>query len=104
MRKLFIILAAVFAVVGLIFAILPMGSIAFLPIILAIVLALVAMWKSNDNQKKTPKWILVIALAILVLVTVKVVFVKDKVVVDQQFIQENVDSKEEAQQELEELE
>lgn len=104
MRKLFIILAAVFAVVGLIFAILPMGSIAFLPIILAIVLALVAMWKSNDNQKKIPKWILVIALAILVLVTVKVVFVKDKVLVDQQFIQENVDSKEEAQQELEGLE
>ncbi len=104
MRKLFIILAAVFAVLGLIFAILPMGSIAFLPIILAIVLALVAMWKSNDNQKKIPKWILVIALAILVLVTVKVVFVKDKVVVDQQFIQENVDSKEEAQQELEGLE
>ena len=104
MRKLFIILAAVFAVLGLVFAILPMGSIAFLPIILAIVLALVAMWKSNDNQKKIPKWILVIALAILVLVTVKVVFVKDKVVVDQQFIQENVDSKEEAQQELEGLE
>ena len=104
MRKLFIILAAVFAVVGLVFAILPMGSIAFLPIILAILLALVAMWKSNDNQKKIPKWILVIALAILVLVTVKVVFVKDKVVVDQQFIQENVDSKEEAQQELEGLE
>jgi len=104
MRKLFIILSAVFAVVGLVFAILPMGSIAFLPIILAIVLALVAMWKSNDNQKKIPKWILVIALAILVLVTVKVVFVKDKVVVDQQFIQENVDSKEEAQQELEGLE
>ena len=104
MRKLFIILAAVFAVVGLIFAILPMGSIAFLPIILAIVLALVAMWKSNDNQKKIPRWILIIALAILVLVTVKVVFVKDKVVVDQQFIQENVDSKEEAQQELEGLE
>ena len=104
MRKLFIILAAVFAVVGLVFAILPMGSIAFLPIILAIVLALVAMWKSNDNQKKIPKWILVIALAILVLVTVKVVFVKDKVVMDQQFIQENVDSKEEAQQELEGLE
>ena len=104
MRKLFIILAAVFAVVGLVFAILPMGSIAFLPIILAIVLALVAMWKSNDNEKKIPKWILVIALAILVLVTVKVVFVKDKVVVDQQFIQENVDSKEEAQQELEGLE
>lgn len=104
MRKLFIILAAVFAVVGLVFAILPMGSIAFLPIILAIVLALVAMWKSNDNQKKIPKWILVIALAILVLVMVKVVFVKDKVVVDQQFIQENVDSKEEAQQELEGLE
>ena len=104
MRKLFIILAAVFAVVGLVFAILPMGSIAFLPIILAILLALVAMWKSNDNQKKIPKWILVIALAILVLVTVKVVFVKDKVVVDQQFIQENLDSKEEAQQELEGLE
>ena len=104
MRKLFIILAAVFAVVGLVFAILPMGSIAFLPIILAIVLALVAMWKSNDNQKKIPKWILIIALAILVLVTVKVVFVKDKVVMDQQFIQENVDSKEEAQQELEGLE
>ncbi len=77
---------------------------ASVPIILAIVLALVAMWKSNDNQKKIPKWILVIALAILVLVTVKVVFVKDKVVVDQQFIQENVDSKEEAQQELEGLE
>ena len=104
MRKLFIILSAVFAVVGLVFAILPMGSIAFLPIIIAIVLALIAMWKSNDNQKKMPKWILIIALAILVLVTVKLVFVKDKVVVDQQFIQENVDSKEEAQQELEGLE
>lgn len=104
MRKLFIILAAVFAVVGLVFAILPMGSIAFLPIIIAIVLALIAMWKSNDNQKKMPKWILIIALTILVLVTVKLVFVKDKVVVDQQFIQENVDSKEEAQQELEGLE
>ena len=42
-------------------------------------------------------------MAILLFVTVKVVFVKDKVVVDEQFMQENVDSKAEAQQELEGL-
>ncbi|MBP1663816.1 MAG: hypothetical protein H6Q19_956 [Bacteroidetes bacterium] len=103
MRKLFNILAVVFAALGLVFAILPMGSIAFLPIILAIILALLAMWKSNDSQKKFPKWVLIISMAILLLVTVKVVFVKDKVVVDEQFMQENVDSKSEAQQELEGL-
>ena len=103
MRKILIITAVVFTILGIVFTILPMGSIALIPICIAIILAALSLWKSNNLQRKAPKWVLIISVLILLVAGCKIAFVKDKVVVDQQFIQENVDSKAEAQKELEGL-
>jgi len=104
MRKLFIYLATFFVVISILFTILPLGTIAFLPILLALVFSFLAFEKSAASLKKIPKILLVISALTLLVVVGKVVFVKDEVVVDKQFDQEKVDSKQEAVEELEGLE
>jgi len=103
MRYLLITLSAFFALLGIAFTILPMGTIALLPIVLSLILAFLAVKKSTDNQKKIPKLILYISALTLLVVIGKEVFIKDEVVVDQQFDQKKVESKENAKKELEEL-
>lgn len=104
MRKLFFIVAALFAILGIIFTILPLGTIALLPVGLALVFALLAFKKSEDNQKKFPTLILIIVVLSLVVVIGKEVLVKDEVIADQQFDEKKIESKKEAQKDLEELE
>lgn len=104
MRKLFFIVAALFAILGIIFTILPLGTIALLPVGLALVFALLAFKKSEDNQKKFPTLILIIAVLSLVVVIGKEVLVNDEVIADQQFDEKKIESKKEAQKDLEELE
>lgn len=103
MRKTFIITNIVFTVIAIIFTILPMGTIALLPVIIAIILAFLAVLKSLNSQKNLPKILLIISISILLLIVGREVFVEDKVEVDKVFMQENENSKQEAQKDLEEL-
>lgn len=81
-----------------------MGTIAFLPVGIAVALSILTVIKSNQSQKKFPKILLFISIVLFLGAVGKDVLVKDKVTVDQQFIKEKEDSKQEAQKELEELE
>lgn len=104
MRKIFIALASFFTIIGIVFTFLPLETLALLPIGIGIIMALIALKKSNDNQKKLPKIILVIIAMTILVVVGKQVFIKDEVKLDNKFNQQKIDSKQEAQKELEELE
>ena len=104
MRKVLIILTFVFLVLSVIFIILPMGTIAYLPTALSLVFAVLAFLKSGKEKRKLPLWLMIVAVIFLLIVSGKVLFIKNKVVVDQQFKQEQIQSTQEAKQELEELE
>lgn len=103
MRKLFIILAVFFAVLGIAFTILPLGTIALLPIAFTLILSFLAIQKSKLNQKKLPKIILLISAITLLVVIGKVVFVKNVVVSDKQFELKKEESKKEDIKDLEGL-
>ena len=90
-------------IIAIIFTILPMGTIALLPTLTAIILSFVAVLKSNFKLKILPKYLLVISISIFLVIIGREVFVQDKVADDKVFIQENENSKQEAQKELEEL-
>jgi uncharacterized lipoprotein YehR (DUF1307 family) len=104
MKKLFLILACVFGALGIAFTILPMDTLAFLPIGLALIFGLLTLKKSEDSQKKFPKIILAIAAVCSVVVLGKTLLIKDEVATDTQFEQQKIETKQEAQKELEELE
>jgi len=103
MRKLFVIAAVIFAVLGIVFTVFPLGTIAFLPIGIAFILSFLAVYKSTANQKRLPKIILVVVSLTFLVVIGKVVFVKDVVVSDKQFEQKKVESKKEDIKDLEGL-
>nr|WP_294773612.1 hypothetical protein [uncultured Flavobacterium sp.] len=104
MRKLFLILACLFAVLGIAFTVLPLDTIAFLPIGLALVFGLLTLKQSQDTQKKFPKILLVIGALCSLAVLGKTLLIKDEVATDTQFEQQKIETKQEAQKELEELE
>lgn len=103
MRKALIVLAFIFAVIGIAFAILPMGTIGVLPAGLALVFALIALIKSPTEQKNVPKWLLIISGLILVVIIGRS-FVPDEVEKDAAFEQKKIESKQEDLKDLEELE
>ncbi len=104
MRKLFLILACVFGALGIAFTILPMDTLAFLPIGLAIIFGLLTLKKSEESEKKFPKIILIIAALCSVVVLGKTLLIEDEVAIDTQFEQQKIETKQEAKKELEELE
>ena len=103
MRKFFNISAVVFAVLGIVLTILPMGTIALLPIVIAIVLAALGFRISTTTQRLFPKIILIVSALTFLVVIGKEVFVKDQVVVDKQFEQKKEESKKEDIKDLEGL-
>lgn len=104
MRRLFIILSVIFTVLGITFSVLPFDTIAFLPVGLAIAFCLLALKKSDDNQKKFPKILLTISVLCSVYVLGKTLLIKDEVVKDEKFEKQKIENKKEAKKELEELE
>lgn len=104
MRKLFLILSIVFGLLGITFTILPLDTLAFLPIGLALVFGLLTLKKSQEEQKKLPKIILTVAALCSAIVLGKTLLVKDEVATDTQFEQQKIETKQEAKKELEELE
>ena len=49
MRKLFIVLAIIFTIIGIAFTIFPMGTMAILPMGVALIFALLAFFKSEED-------------------------------------------------------
>ena len=103
MRKILISSASFFALLGVVLTILPFGTIALLPIVLALVLALFAFRISNLNQRRFTRIILIISAVTLLVVIGKDIFVKDVVAVDKQFEKNKVESKKDDIKDLEGL-
>jgi mannitol-specific phosphotransferase system IIBC component len=103
MRKVFIISAIVFGIIGIIFSVLPFGTIAFLPLVLAIISALIAFLKSTEKQKLVPRIILIFCFTNVLFVAGNVLLIKDKVATDPQFELKKEESKKEDVKDLEGL-
>ena len=103
MRKLFLVLAIIFTALSIVFAFLPLGTLAVIPIGIAILFGFLALKKSDLKQQKVVKVTLLFAILSLVFVVGKEVFTKDEVVVDKQFDTKKSESKKEAKKDLEEL-
>lgn len=104
MRKTTLILASIFTVLGIIFSFLPLGTLALLPIVLAIIFSFITVTKSEIEFKKLPKMLLIVGVVCLLFVVSKEFFIKDEVVVDQKFEQTKKETKAEAKKELEDIE
>jgi hypothetical protein len=103
MRKAFVVLAFIFAILGIVFVILPMGTLGVLPVGLSLLFAALAFAKSAASNRNVPKWLLIIAGLTLVFVIIRAMM-PDEVEQDVQFEQKKVESKQEDLQDLEGLE
>lgn len=104
MRLLFVILATFFALIGIIFTILPLGTLALIPIVISLLFSALALYKSERKLKLLPKLILIISAIAMLVVIGKEVFIKDEVAADNQINKIKVESKKEAVKDLEGLE
>ncbi len=103
MRKILIVLAFIFAILGIVFAILPMGTLGLLPVGLSLLFAGLAYMKSDANNKNVPKWLLIVAGLTLAVVIVRAMM-PDEVEQDVQFEQKKIESQQEDLKDLEGLE
>ena len=104
MRKTTLILASVFTVLGIVFSFLPLGTLALIPILLALIFSFVTFSKSETELKKLPKMLLIVGVVCLLFVVSKEFFIKDEVAIDQKFEETKKETKAEAKKELEEIE
>lgn len=104
MRKLFLGITIFFTLLSVVFAFLPLGTLALIPVGVALVFGILALKKSDAQQAKWVKALLAVAILSLMFIVGKQVFTDDEVEVDKQFETQKVESKNEAQKELEELE
>lgn len=104
MRQLFLVIASIFTVLSVVFAFLPLGTLALVPIGIALLFGFLALKKSDTKQAKLVKVLLVVSVLSLVFVVGKEFLTKDEVELDKQFDVKKVESKKEAQKELEDLE
>lgn len=106
MRIVLLTVAAIAAFLGIIMAILPFGTIGVLPGVVAIIAGFGAYYFSKKNKKPQKLSILFLSIGILVAVASgsKSLWVKDEVAVDTEFQQKEEQSKEEAIEELKEIE
>mgnify|MGYP000844172907 FL=1 len=104
MRNILIILSVIFGLLGIVFVILPMGTIAFLPAGIALALSIIAYFVSGKSKRKFPYILMILSFLLLLSAGAKKVFVKDTVKVEKQFLEEKQEAKQDAQKELEDLE
>jgi EamA domain-containing membrane protein RarD len=104
MKKSLIYFAVFFAVLGIVFTILPMGTIALLPIVIALIFAFLSFKFSTSKRKKISGIVLIVVAALTLLVVVgKEIFIKDEVALDKQFEQKKIESQQEDIKDLEGL-
>lgn len=104
MRQLFFVIAVFFSVLSAVFIFLPLDTLALLPVGIALVFGLLALKKSDLNQAKMVKFFIAIAIFSMIVIVGKAILLTDAVEKDQQFETQKIESKKEAQKELEELE
>lgn len=81
-----------------------MEKIALVPAIAAFVFGLIALYLSKNENKKLIKFIFLITIISLAIITYKTIFSGDtEVITDEYFIEKNQQSEEKAIEELEEL-
>lgn len=103
MRKVYNVLAVLFIIISIVFAILPMGQIAYIPVGLALIFSGLSMFISEGSAKKFPRILLILS-AILLVVVVARALTPDEVAQDNEFEQHKIESKTEDLKDLEELE
>lgn len=89
---------------SIIFSVLPLDTLALLPIGIALILIFLTFKKSDTNQRKLTKWLFAITYICAIFVLGKTYLIKDEVEKDQQFEQQKIETKQEAKKELEDLE
>ncbi len=104
MRKTFLISSTIFAFIGIIFSIVPLGIFSILINLIPVILGYLAYKKSSDSDKKMPLYVIIIAGLSLIFSIGRTVLVEDAVTNDATFEKTKEESKKEAQKDLEELE
>ncbi len=102
MRKLFLVFALIFIILGCVFVFLPLDTIAIAPLVVGFIFAILAFLKSDEAQKKGVKLLFVIGIVATIAIIGKHFFTKDEVIIDPQFEKTKIDSEKEAQKTLEE--
>ncbi len=104
MKLLFSILGLISSILAVILAILPMEKIAIIPAIVAFVFTLIAMFLSKNESKKLIKFVFFVTIIAIALITYKSIFSGGgKITADENFIEKNQQSEEEALEDLEDL-
>ena len=106
MRIIFISIAAIAAFFGVIMTILPFGTIGILPGIVALATGLTSFYISKKQLKPKKLSLLFAIIGVLVILGSgsKSLWVKDEIAVDKEFLQKEEQSKEEAIDDLKEIE
>ncbi len=104
MRKTFFILSVIFVLISITFSILPLDTLALLPIGIGLICIFIAFKKSDVSQRKVLKWFFAITYICGLFVLGKTYLVKDEVAVDTTFEQQKIEAQQEAKKDLEELE
>lgn len=103
MRKLYNILAVLFIVISIVFAVLPMGEMGYIPVALSLIFSALAFFISDGAAKKFPKILLIVSALLLVVVAIRAM-TPNEVAADTEFDQKKIESKNEDLKDLEELE
>ena len=103
-RKIFIGIAVFFALVSIVFTILPLDTLAILPIIPTALFAFLAFRNSEGRQWHASRLLLIISALLFIVVIGKHFLIKDEIEADAQFEQKKLQSEKETAKELEELE
>ena len=103
MKKLFLILGIITTFLALIFAFLPMGSIALIPALAAVTFSFLA-FKLSNTKTFLIKGLLGIGILLLLVGLGKMFFITEEVVIEKAYEEKMETSKQEALEELEELE
>jgi EamA domain-containing membrane protein RarD len=104
MKKAFLAIAILFALISIVFTVLPMGTLAVVPIAITLIFGYLGFRKSEGIPMHISRLTLFAAGLMLLIVIGKEIFIKDDIVVDQQFEQKKADAKKEDVKQLEELE
>lgn len=104
MRKLYITLSVIAAILGLVLTILPTEKIGLIALFLSIIFSVLAINKSEISAKNLPKFLLLFAGITLIIGLVKIFAIKDEVVIDQKDEIIKVESQKQDKKDLEELE
>jgi len=105
MKKLFTILALIAAILSVVIAVLPISNLAIFPAIIALLFGLLAFYfsKKTGKVKKIIQFIFLLTIISLALTTYKAIFSKTEVTNTQELKEKEKESKENAIEDLEEL-